>query len=143
MAMTLEGLSLTGTLLPGEVERSTGRTPVRVTRSRFSAEADPWQTWLFSFATPVKGTFTIFNSNRSRPVVDTVRIVQYVTYLAFYNPKPYLTRLRYLVYGKTVHSLAREGTLCVDLPKYSNYNGPYTAVTPSCPIRPTVENGRI
>lgn len=142
-AMTLEGLSLTETLLPGEAERSTGRAPVRVTRSRFSAEADPWQTWLFSFATPVKGTFTMFDSDRSRPVVDTVRIVQCATCLAFHGPKPCLTRPRCLVYGKTAHPPTREGTLYVDLPKYYNYNGPYTAVTPSCPARPTVENGRI
>jgi hypothetical protein len=85
-AMTMAGLSLTEPMLGEEVERSTGKVPVRVVRSRFSAEADPWQTWLFSFTDPVKGPSTIFDSDRARPVVDTVTIVQCPVCLAFTGP---------------------------------------------------------
>jgi hypothetical protein len=142
-AMTLEGLSLTEPMLKGEAERSTGREPIRVVRSRFSAEADPWQTWLFSFTGPVKGPFTIFDSDRARPVVDTVRIVQCPTCLAFHGPKPCSARPKCPVCGKAAHPPASEKSLCLDLPKCANCNGPHEALAPSCPARPTVDNGRI
>lgn len=107
--MILGGLSLTKHMLDDEAERSTGKRPVRISRSRFSAEADPFQTWIISFTEPVKAPFTIFDLGRARPIVDTVRVVQCNVCLAHHGPRPYLAKAKCLVYAKPAHPPVKEG----------------------------------
>lgn len=140
--MSAEGLTIdiTESTVANEAEAQTGQRPVRCILSRNTTDADPETTWMVSFSSAIRKTFTLFaHSLPSKHSRRDPKIHQCEGCFKFHG-KNYRCEKKICVNcARPVH----EGACEKPVAKCANCNGPHAANFEKCPARPKVTKGII